>query len=407
MIEIQTLPFLILLVGAVITIAILTKAGMSKIGLPALVGYILLGFLFRLLDAQFPFLSPQVQEIFEFLAELGVISLLFRVGLESNLTALIRQLSKASTIWIGDVVVSGGLGFVTARFLLGLPLIPSLFVAIALTATSVGVSVGVWQEAKAIYSENGQLMLDVAEMDDISGVILMALLFAVAPAIHLTGTLSVIPVFAQTSGIFLFKVIIFGAGCYFFSRYLEAELTKFFRQIEPPPDPMLEVVGIAVIIAAIAGILGFSVAIGAFFAGLLFSRDAETVKLEASIASLYDLFTPFFFVGIGLKIAPDALMTGLGFGAILLIAAVLGKVIGAGGTAVFTTGSTGAVLLGVSMIPRAEIALIVMRRGHHLGDWAVSSQVFAAIVVVCTVTSIIAPIILRSLLQKLPQTQSE
>ncbi|WP_066423421.1 hypothetical protein [Anabaena sp. 4-3] len=74
MIEIQTLPFLILLVGAVITIAILTKAGMSKIGLPALVGYILLGFLFRLLDAQFPFLSPQVQEIFEFLAELGVIS---------------------------------------------------------------------------------------------------------------------------------------------------------------------------------------------------------------------------------------------------------------------------------------------------------------------------------------------
>ena len=398
--EIEELPILVLLVGIALFLAILTKAGMSRLGIPALVGYIGLGFLFRLINTQISFISPAVQEIFDFLAEIGIIALLFRVGLESDLQGLLRQLSKASKIWLGDVFFSGGIGFITAYFGLKLSLVPSLFIAIALTATSVGVSVGVWQEEKATDSENGQLMLDVAEMDDISGVILMALLFAVAPALDGGEKSSLISILTETSTIFLFKIFIFGAGCYFFSRYLEKGLTQFFRQIEPTPDPMLEVIGMGFIIAAISGILGFSVAIGAFFAGLLFSRDSETVKLEASVSSLYELFTPFFFLGIGLQIAPESLVTGFSMGLILLIAAVLGKVIGAGGSALLVTNFTGAVLIGMSMIPRAEIALIVMRKGLNLGDWAVPSHLFAATVVVATFTSIFTPIGLRHLLQK-------
>ncbi len=398
-----TLPLVILLMGMAVTLATLIKALLAKVGIPALIGYLTLGFLLKLADMQWNFLSAEAQEIFEFLAEIGIISLLFRVGLESDLLGLLRQLPKACGIFIGNVLISGVCGFLTAYFLLKIALIPSLFIATAFTATSVGVSVSIWQEKNAIRSRNGEILLDVAELDDIASVILMSLLFAVAPLLYNGNgtTASLFSTIILTSKLFFLKAIFFGGLCLLFSRYVERNLTKFFSKIEKPPDPMLEVVGVGFVIAALAGLLGFSAAIGAFFAGLLFSRDLEAVKMDASFAALYELFTPFFFIGIGLNIDPHALNTGLIIGSILLIAAVVGKLVGAGIPAFFTTGWTGATLIGFSMIPRAEIAMIVMQRGLILGDWAVPPNVFAAMVVVCAATSIMVPIVLHYLLGKL------
>ena len=399
--SVHTLPLVILLMGIGLTLAILIKTLLAKISIPALIGYLTLGFLLKLADVEWNFLSTEATEIFEFLAELGIISLLFRVGLESDLLGLIRQLPKACGIFIGNVLISGCFGFVTAYFFLKIALIPSLFIATAFTATSVGVSVSIWREKNAIRTANGEILLDVAELDDIASVILMSLLFAVAPSLHNGWTISLFSTILLTSKIFFLKSIFFGALCLLFSRYVERNLTKFFSKIEKPPDPMLEVVGVGFIIAALAGLLGFSVAIGAFFAGLLFSRDPEAVKMDASFGALYELFTPFFFIGIGLNIDPRALNTGLAIGSILLIAAVFGKLIGAGIPAFFATGWTGATLIGFSMIPRAEISMIVMQRGLILGDWAVPPDVFAAMVFISATTSIIVPIVLHSLLGKL------
>jgi len=146
--SVHTLPLVILLMGVALTLAILIKSLLAKIGIPALIGYLILGFILKLLDVKWNFLSTQAEEIFEFLAELGIISLLFRVGLESDVIGLVSQLPKAFGILIGDVLISGVFGFSTAYFLLKIALIPSLFVATAFTATSVGVSVSVWREKK-------------------------------------------------------------------------------------------------------------------------------------------------------------------------------------------------------------------------------------------------------------------
>lgn len=294
--SVQGLPLLVLLVGMAIAMAILIKSGLESISVPALVGYLLVGFLLSLMDHQWHILSSEGEEIFDFLAELGIIALLFRVGLESDLAGLMSQISRASMVWVGDVLVSGTLAFVVCYWFLQLSLISSLFVSIAMTATSVGVAVGVWQEEKATNSPNGQLMLDVAEMDDISSVILMALLFAIAPLLKESANGSILRVIIKTAGGLLLKSILFATVCYVFSRYFEQAITVFLMRIEKPPDPMLTVASIGLIIAAIAGLLGFSVAIGAFFAGLVFSRDPQAVKLDTSFSTLYEFFVPFFLL---------------------------------------------------------------------------------------------------------------
>ncbi len=395
-------PLLIILVGFLLVLTILVRSAFTRVGLPPLVGFMVLGFLLNLADWRFHFLNAAAREIFEFLAAFGIITLLFRIGLESNITGLLQQLRRASYIWIGGVLLCGVAGYAVSAYVLGWDLIPSLFVAIALTATSVGVSVGIWQEAGAIESSAGELLIDVAELDDISGIILMALLFAVAPVLK-SGDGAVLPVLAGTAVFLLVKLALFSGLCFLFAEFLEHRITGFFKQFTTaPPVPMLVVAAIAFIMAALAGLIGFSMAIGAFFAGLVFSRDPDHVKIDASFESLYELFSPFFFIGIGLNINPQVMGYALEFGLVVLIVAVLGKVVGHGAPAWVALGGSGAVLLGFSMVPRAEIAMIIMEQGLLLGEWAVPPKVYAAMVVVSAGTCLFSPFLVRALLRRWP-----
>jgi Kef-type K+ transport system membrane component KefB len=161
---------------------------------------------------------------------------------------------------------------------------------------------------------------------------------------------------------------------------------------------MLVMVGVGIIVAAVAGLSGFSTAIGAFFAGLIFSRDPHTTEYMDAFRPLHDLLAPFFFVGIGLHLAPEtagALGGGLG---LLLLAAVVGKVAGAYLPAWPLLGTTGALALSLSLVPRAEIALVIMKRGLELGDWAVPPALFAQVVLISAITVLGTPLALRPLL---------
>ena len=403
--QIEDLTIFVLLMGGIIILSILIRYLFRRAGVPSLVGFLILGFLIRLANLPLAFLTEPIKDIFEFLGTIGIIFLLFRVGLESNITGLLRQLKRATIIWFGNVVFSGATAYVTSYFLLGLAVIPSLFVAFALTATSVAVSVGTWEEARAINSPMGELLVDSAEMDDVSGVILMALLFAVAPVMQGNTEVNLTNVAFKTLGLFLAKLIGFGAFCYLFSRYLERPMTRFFKRLEPSLCcPLLVIIGVTLAVAAMAGLLGFSVAIGAFFAGLLFSRDPEAVKEEAHLSILYELFTPFFFINVGLSVDPNTLTAAIWLGLILLVAAIVGKVAGNSLPALVSNRWTDALLLGVSMIPRAEIAMVIMHQGLLLGDWAVPTSVYSGMVFVSLITLVISPIVIRFMLKRWPPT---
>jgi Kef-type K+ transport system membrane component KefB len=226
-----------LLVGAVIVCAIAMRYGAEQNGVSPIVGYFALGILLRA-AASFdvvPLLTEQ--QVFPFLADLGVIALLFRVGLESDLGRLLDQLPEASWIGLGNVLGSGGIAFGTAYLMIDWPLVPSLFVATALTATSVGVSVAIWEEADQLDSREGSTLVDVAEFDDLMGVLLMALLFAVAPLLQGPGEGALLSTLATVLGGMLLKLILFGGACLLFAWYLERPMTTLFDRLHAGRAP--------------------------------------------------------------------------------------------------------------------------------------------------------------------------
>lgn len=404
MAETAQAPFYLdLLIGALILCAVLVRSWFGAIGLPALVAFLLLGAVLRQLDAHWPMLGPPDHLVLETLAHLGLVAVLFRVGLESNLHGLLRNMKPALLIWVGNVALSFIAGYATARYLAGIGQIPSLFVATALTATSLAVTVELWRDAGRLATREGAMLVDVGGLDDVSAVVLVALLLVLAPLLHHGDGKGFVVSLLTVGALFAVKGSLFIAACLIFSRYFERRITRTLQRLGGPGG-MLAILGVGIIIAAIAGGLGFSLAIGALFAGLIFSRDPEAVRLETSFEPVYGLLAPFFFIGIGLHADLGELTSAAGFGlaALLLIAAVIGKIAGAGLPALCATGGVGALAIGISMIPRAEIAMVVVQEGRKLGDWAVSSTVYSAMVAVSLVSCIVTPLLVRGLLRRIP-----
>ncbi|MCG2587323.1 cation:proton antiporter [Rhodohalobacter sulfatireducens] len=390
----------ILFVGLIIVISIFIKYGFDRIGLPALLGYFALGIIAKYLDNTFSFLNQEGIEIIEFLADLGIIALLLKIGLESKLSRLIKLLPKASIIWVGDVLISGAVGFLTSYYLIGWEIIPSLFVATAFTATSVGISANVWDEMGAIKSDTGQTLLDVAEMDDISGILLMGILFSIAPVLLGEGAGLPGVQILTTVGVFLLKLTLFGLICVLFSRFIGEQLIETLNKLHGGKSRILVVVGIGLMAAAISTLLGFSFAIGAFLIGVLLSSNPSKVKMDSSFEALYALFVPFFFINIGMNVDLSALFS-IEMSLLLLIAAAfIGKFLGAGLGTWVSLGLSYSTVIGLSMIPRAEIFLIIMKRGLDMGEWAVTAEMFTYAVVISTLSVIIVPLLLKNILNK-------
>mgnify|MGYP006287981647 FL=1 len=260
-------------------------------------------------------------------------------------------------------------------------------------------SLGVWTETGRHKTPTGELLLDVVELDDISGVIMMAVLFGLTPMLA-AGSISEVGTaeLLATAGFVLLKLAAFLLAGYLFLKYLERPFTRFVSRAGRGPLAMLTMVGVTFVISALAGLLGFSVAIGAFFAGIIFSQDREAVRMEGSFENLYHFFMPFFFIWIGISISPSAVSSTLGTGAILLLAAMGGKFLFSWLPSLPVASSHNAVLIGVSMMPRAEVSMIIMQHGLRNEAIAIGEELFGGMLLVVLATCLLVPLLLRRLL---------
>ncbi|NGX54604.1 MAG: Na(+)/H(+) antiporter [Chlamydiae bacterium] len=169
---------------------------------------------------------------------------------------------------------------------------------------------------------------------------------------------------------------------------------KRLIKYEKMPDSMISILGITLIIAGIAALIHFSLAIGAFFAGIAFSRDPKAVRMDAAMQSFFDFFVPFFFFWIGFQTSIESLAGIWPFFITLFIVAVAGKFLGTWLPARWIHLSRlGALLLAVSMIPRAEIAMVIIEHGLELG--VISKQIYSAMALTAFLTCLLTPLSLK------------
>jgi Kef-type K+ transport system membrane component KefB len=328
-------------------------------------------------------------EVISLLSELGVIILLFEIGLESDLKELIRVGPLAAVVAVVGVIapfVSGTLGLI---YIFHSPVIPAIFAGAALTATSIGITAKVLAELGQLSSEEGQIIIGAAVLDDVLGIVVLA----VVASLVKTGEVQVsnIIYLVISAGVFLIGSILVG-------RLISPWFVGLVKEMKTRGQVLITGLIFAFALSYIATAIHLEAILGAFAAGLILAETEKRKELEAQIIPLADFFVPVFFVCVGAKtdisVLNPAMPTnreGLIIATFLILVAILGKVIT--GFTVFGNPNLNKLAIGVGMIPRGEVGLVFAGVGSASG--ALSEATEAAIIVMVISTTFIAPPLLR------------
>lgn len=368
----------------------------AKFGIPSVLGEIFVGII---LGQSVLGIIP-LNDVMRLLAELGIILLLFHIGLEADLKQLKEAGFSAASVAVIGALTPMITGFLISHYVFNYSLITSLFIGGTLTATSIGITVRVLEDIGKMKERFAQIVLGAAVLDDIFGVVMLAALFEFSKSqeINVNATLLLI---LYIGTFFLFAPVIGKIFAYFVS-----SISKKLQTLDFVPSV---VVAIILLFAFAAHEIGSPEILGAFTAGIAFSRrftipfaaafqtDKEIIhKIEESLNPLIWLFTPIFFVYVGLQINLRAIdFTSPKFwilSFVLLLVAILTKLI----AGFFVKGSRKEKLsIGLSMLPRGEVGLIFAEFGRISGIY--DDNLYAVIIFVVALTTLIAPVALKNL----------
>ncbi len=333
------------------------------------------------------------------LAQIGIILLLFEVGIETDIGRLTSSGGKAFAVAIGGVFLPFILGFSISYFLFAFDLLASLFIGSTLTATSIGITLRVLRDLKKQNSHEAQIIIGAAVLDDIIGIILLAMLYEFSQS----RTVDL-----WNAGKVLLFIIMFFVVSPVAAKWVSLTIKKWDEKSEIPGLLPTTIVSLILLFAWIAHKLGAPELLGGFAAGLALSRQfffpfavflhessAFSHKVEEQMRPIVHLFTPIFFVAIGLSINLRSLEQGLSsiwmITALLFITAILGKL--ASGFLLRKERLSTKLIIGTAMIPRGEVGLIFANVGLTAGVF--KDDLYASIVLVITLTTLFAPFALR------------
>jgi Kef-type K+ transport system membrane component KefB len=340
--------------------------------------------------------------VWQFLGELGVLLLLFEVGLDTRLHELRRVGRQSLTVavlgivlpLIGGLAVSWGFGAVATPA-------AALFLGAALSATSVGLTARVLRDLGQSHSKEAKIILGAAVIDDILGLVLLALVTAVAK----TSITSVsVPAILGT----FLKACLFLVFAVFLGKVLLPRLFRWTAGLLGHGAVLTTGLAVCLLYGWAAQGFGLAPAVGAFFAGLMINpetyapiRGPTEGLLESHLEPLSLVFVPLFFVLTGMKVSLAALTgsTTLLFTFALIAVAVAGKVISGLGAGK----GVRRLMVGVGMVPRGEVGLIFAALGSGTiiaGKPLLPDAAFAAVVAAVAATSVVAPLWLGAILRR-------
>jgi Kef-type K+ transport system membrane component KefB len=332
--------------------------------------------------------------VYHLIAELGVVVLLFFVGLETRVSDILKVGGRAGAVAVLGVAVPFALGYSLMGPLLGHPQVEAIFVGAAMVATSVGITARVLRDLGVIASRESRIILGAAVIDDILAMIILAIVAGLAA----TGTIRALDVAVIAGQALLFTALLAFAGTGAMRRYgLRLEGLKMDNA------PFAVALAAMLGLAALAGSIGLAAIIGAFLAGMVFAEAREHFELEHQALPIYQFLVPFFFVITGSQVDWRLFVTpslmGLALGVTAL--ALLGKVVGCG-LGVLGQSPRSVAIIGVGMAPRGEVGLIVASLGLSLG--AIPQDIFSVVVIMSILTTLVVPPVLRLLYAGQPET---
>jgi Kef-type K+ transport system membrane component KefB len=361
----------------------------KRLGQPALVGEILAGVVIG--PSALGLVEPD--ETLEVFAELGVVFLLFWVGLETRLSDMRDVGPVAARVGALGVLVPFAAGY-GAGLALGESGATSVFLGAALVATSVGITSAVLIELEALASTAARTILGAAVIDDILAMVLLAVAVGVADqgGVDLT---SIGVVIALALGFVVFVAI---GGTRLVARWPDVFHAPRFSE-----SPLLPAVILCLGLAAFAAQIGLAAIIGAFLAGMVVAETKDRHDFEEEVAPLYAFFPPFFFVFIGLEVDLGAFADAGTLGLLLAITvlAFATKFLSAW-LAARSMGARDALVVALGMVPRGEVGIIVAGIGATAG--VIEPDLFAVIVGMSIATTLVIPPLLRRALERQPAT---
>jgi Kef-type K+ transport system membrane component KefB len=356
----------------------------ERIGQPAVLGELLAGVL---LGPSLLGLVPLSSGIL-LIAEIGVILLLFEIGLETDLGELLAVGGPAMTVALVGMALPFIGGYLLTR-IAGFTALTAIFVGAALTATSIGITSRVLSELNALASRDGQIILGAAVADDILGLVVLAVVSQIAA----TGSVSLWQAAQAAALSFAFLLVALVVGM-----PLGRILVRFVGRGSVRGILVAVSVAFALLAALGAQTAGSAAIVGAFAAGLVLARTDRGDDIDKAVRPVVDVFAPIFFVSIGAQVdvgylnpAVPANRQALLLALTLTVIGILGKF--AAGFAAW--GGVRRSFIGAGMIPRGEVGLIFAQIGKQNG--ALPEPVFIAVVIAVFATTFVTPPLLKAL----------
>lgn len=355
-----------------------------RLGQPTVVGEILGGVI----------AGPAVLGVYEvnaettLFAEIGVVLLLFQVGVETRLHDLLRVGGTALAVGVLGVALPFGAGFLAAE-VAGGDLALAVFLAAALTATSVGVTSSVLRDLRALQTTGGRIILGAAVIDDVLAIMILSIAVGVA-----SGGIDALRVGSLVVIAVLFVAVVLVGGTRILRRRRSLLTDPQFAETPFVPG-MIVMLGLA----ALAAWIGLAAIIGAFLAGMVVGESSERHALEAEVAPVAAFFTPFFFGFIGAQVdltalaSPDAIGILLGITALAVASKFVGAFIGS-----LREGIPRATLVGWGMVPRGEVGIVVAGLGLSRG--IIDGEIYSVVVGMAILTTLIVPPLLPALVRR-------
>lgn len=417
-------PVAPLLLALIVILATAKAAGelFERMGMPAvlgeLIGGIVLGNLI-LLNPAWTFFEPlraaaldvHWAVIIDGLARLGVIILLFEVGLESTVQGMMKVGASSFMVAVLGVVAPFILGYGTSWiFIRELPpqiaqSMPAgfslhyvhLFIGCVLCATSVGITARVFQDMGRLHTQEAQIILGAAVIDDVLGLIILAVVTSIVSAAELGQSVQIGSIF-KLIGI----AVVFLGGALTLGTLLIPKMMRLLARLRTAGVMLLSSLLLAFLLSYLAGLAGLATIVGAFAAGLLlekvhFQEFREDIDIFHLIKPVSAFLVPIFFVlmGIQVRLESFANLSVLGIAGGLTLAAIIGKQLCTFG--VLDPGLNRA-SIGVGMIPRGEVGLIFASIGRSLN--VVDDATFSAIIIMVIVTTLATPPLLKILITR-------